>query len=375
MDHQLRKGTGQTRRTVIELEDKIRQLNDTINSDRKEAEEIFNDLKTENRNLKLQIRDILRCEECDEIYNSKVQMKEHIQTNHQVTENKRDLCEASFPKKDDLNTHMMKKHPDEKLKNDLSKKFHALSIKVSKQKSKIYEDLLTLKKREEHANRKCRCKSRYCRINHFRHGWKMSKCDDFQTQIRSLSSDNSVIKDVGKGKEESAQDHPKETQSENTGLQFYKCKPSSATFQDDSYLIGHNKTDHVKNFECKACDNKISQVENMSIHMENKHVSDIEFKQCDDILANKEELNDHMQRYHDGSLTKNISTQSSILKSFENCSEDEILSHEDEHETQSPLEITFFNPSVAKSKFHCQPCAQQFSDEVNMMNHIDIKHS
>ena len=45
MDHQLSKGTGQTKRTVIELEDKIRQLNDIINSDRKEAEEIFDDLK------------------------------------------------------------------------------------------------------------------------------------------------------------------------------------------------------------------------------------------------------------------------------------------------------------------------------------------
>ena len=66
--YQPRKGTGHQKRSMSELEDEIKILNDIIDSDRKEAEELFNKLQVENDNLKTKIRNLLKCDECDNFF-------------------------------------------------------------------------------------------------------------------------------------------------------------------------------------------------------------------------------------------------------------------------------------------------------------------
>ena len=110
--------------------------------------------------------------------------------------------------------------------------------------------------------------------------------------------------------------------------------------------------------------------------MDNEHEAKIMCLQCDKAFKSDEALRSHIDADH---LNDNIgeisSDKSSLLKSFESVSEEETLNHNDEHQNSSPFEKTFFNPSIAKAKFQCQPCNQRFSDEVDLMNDSDTKYS
>ena len=77
--------SGHNQQIVSELEKaklEIKILKDTITSDNEDAEKMFNDLTAENNKLKLQIENLLKCDECDEIFKDKTIMKTHILKNH-----------------------------------------------------------------------------------------------------------------------------------------------------------------------------------------------------------------------------------------------------------------------------------------------------
>ena len=107
--YQLRKGTGHPKRNISELEDEIKILNDIINSDRKEAEEIFKELQVENDKLKLKIQNLLKCDECDQIFENKTSFKTPILSDHIVKEMKCKNLGECLDTKDTMKKHMTEK--------------------------------------------------------------------------------------------------------------------------------------------------------------------------------------------------------------------------------------------------------------------------
>ena len=90
-------------------ESKISQLKATIESDKNEAEEIFNNLRAENQSLKAQIKNFLKCDDFSEGFEETFFLKSHILSNHSVGVFICDNCRETFSSEDDLKTHATEK--------------------------------------------------------------------------------------------------------------------------------------------------------------------------------------------------------------------------------------------------------------------------
>ena len=116
----------------------------------------------------------------------------------------------------------------------------------------------------------------------------------------------------------------------------------------------HNETYHDRrhSYQSQQCEYSVHKGEDLRNHIENAHKKTI-YQECDGSFSNTDELNIHLDKNFEESGAELRSDDSSILKSFEYMS--------DEDEIPSPLEMTFFNPSLKKSSnFACQPCNQHF---------------
>ena len=169
-----------------EMQSEIGKLQETINLLMDENTNTVSNLESENRNLRTQIHNLLICEECGIRFNSKLEMDTHIRSKHPFNrpkcnkcskcfenevllsnhissihpakEFKCDICDKSLKSEEDLNSHIKRQHPSKKEVSEVYKKFNELNSKLSKQKLKIYDDILIIKQREQMENSKCKCK-------------------------------------------------------------------------------------------------------------------------------------------------------------------------------------------------------------------------
>ena len=153
----------------------------------------------------------------------------------------------------------------------------------------------------------------------------MNKFESFNDQQFSWQKCNAWFR-----QENPLNDHRANNQQEKGN----KCETCDTILEHGNYLVGHNNTDHMQNFLCHNCDNRYSKDETSRIHTENVHVSKVDKDEA------KNEIN---------------STQSSLLKSFDSPSEDEISSYEAEYE--------------------CNICDGEFIDLESLQQHNDKYHN
>ena len=145
---QLRNGTGRPKKSYSDLEDELKMLNAYIEKTEKEFEDMFNNLSTENKSLKIKIRDLLRCDQCKQSFEQKETIQMHIQSRHKMKQIDCNNCDQQINTKDEMNIHVIRKHNHSKQKENLKKKYDELISKVNNQKLKIFDDVLVLKQRE-----------------------------------------------------------------------------------------------------------------------------------------------------------------------------------------------------------------------------------
>ena len=67
-------------------------------------------LEAENKSLKLHIQNILTCEECEQRFDSKTEMTNHLKSKHQEKECKCDECDEYFKDISNMKIHIQKNH-------------------------------------------------------------------------------------------------------------------------------------------------------------------------------------------------------------------------------------------------------------------------
>ena len=320
---QLRKGTGHTKKTYCELEEEIEMLKNTILTNENEFEEMYNNLSAENINLKVQIGNLLRCDECEERFNNKTELKHHTQSKHSVHEFKCAMCDKCFADSTNMKMHMEKDHIDEKhqvtrfkgmkcnsgnkmfqlksvmeqpkikghitlSKEDLLKRHTELLKKVTLQKVSIVNSLFKLKQIEDKQKQICSCRG-FCRILHSRFRWKPSQSDNLFEKFEAI----------------------------NKSFLRVQCKICDIQFTDEEILKNHVKTNHqssTKN-ECKQCDETFNEENELKIHFESVHaLENYKCQECEHTCRSENRLK---------------------------------VPDEKEHEIY-PLNSTFFNPSASQ---------------------------
>ena len=113
-------------------ESEINELKATIESDKHEAEEIFNELREENQNLKVQITNLLKCDECGHVFVEKSNLKVHFLSKHSSSMFKCDICDEAFDIKGDLKEHVAEQHSKITQKQYLIEKPEELLFRLKK---------------------------------------------------------------------------------------------------------------------------------------------------------------------------------------------------------------------------------------------------
>lgn len=169
--------------SIEDIKSENMSLKQQIESMKEEEEKKKNDLRVANESHLVKMKNLLKCDECDDVFKDKAHMTNHILSNHLVREFKCNMCELSFSSEDDVKSHVKKQHSNKKQSNKLHKEYDHLISKLNRQKLKIYDDLLKLKEREEKENKKCNCKGTFCGINHSRFRWMKSKSVFLQKKL------------------------------------------------------------------------------------------------------------------------------------------------------------------------------------------------
>ena len=314
------------------LKSENRGLKETIGimkSDQKKQEETIDCLKEEKcitvshfeaeiQSLRSQIQNLLKCEECEQEFHNKTDIKTHIKTKHEVQKYKCDecgecfenfanlkehiqanhcdplfkcfKCEEEFHAHDNLKTHISNKHQSKGLVEQTLKKENYLKEQILKQKINLYDSLYQLKQKEEQQRQKCFCKGPFCRIAHSRYRWTNPMSDMLLNKFKLMDSNESKSK-----------------------------------------------------LECEKCELEVRNEDMLKIHTELHHATTMkcQCQECDEMLNDEESLKSHVEMCH----------------------------------KPSQFETTFFNPSLSRSKFSCQPCDEAFPDEDYLLSHMESKHN
>ena len=101
-------------------------------------------------------------------------------------------------------------------------------------------------------------------------------------------------------------------------------------------------THESNNYKCEKCEFKCNHENILLKHKNLHHDSNLIFKcnECDETFNSEENVSSHVEKNHN----------------------------------QNIFEITFFNPSLARSKFVCQPCGQAFPNEKSLQSHMEFEH-
>ena len=334
-----RKRNGHNNDLYSELEEsksEIKILKDIIDFMEKDEEKIYRKLELENRKLKLQIQNLLKCDVCEKQFDDKASLKMHNLANHSRRSFKCNICGEGFSVKGAMTRHNTEHHRKVK-KDKLLEKMNALDMQINIQKQDIFNAILQLKKKENKENGACYSKGRFCPINHSRFRWTVTKSDSFLDKL-------------------------------NYQKKMYLCHKCDIKFEDNNDAVSHMKTVHPRIFKCKQCHKRFREEVNMKNHAENEHEVKFLCQECSKTFESNQELRSHVTTVHsNNSLKEDGSNESSILKSFESGSE-EMLSHDANYECNicdgefidaetlnhhnetyhktSPHEMTFFNPSA-----------------------------
>ena len=331
---------------IESLKSENKALKEKLESWEKEDERISNCLKTENNNLQLKITDLLKCNECDVKFDEKSSMMEHILSNHSrvifkcgqcdkhfpdrgllkrhatanhVAENLScSKCEKNFEMKQTLFEHVIREHSS-KLKNNLQKRLNELTKKITDQRIKLHEDLFTLKHKDMKKKGNCNCKGKFCKINHSRFRWTMSKADDFFSKLililpeyQNSEATASLPDQCDKGgkmceniegmKTLNEKDHApndvSETQESILGSFSYDCELCEQVMDDTNDLQNHIETQHSQDFKCKLCDHEFLEDSSLWKHIESEHVLTYKCQKCEMSFIREKNLEKHIGTDH-----------------------------------------------------------------------------
>ena len=304
-----------------DIESENSYLKEVIKSKEEDADKIFNELKDSNQNLKLQIGDLLQCNDCDKTFSDKAQIFNHIKSNHSVrnlSDFKCDNCGDEFANQSYIKDHMVKEHQvtgiegnkykssnkTSKLKNNIEKHKitgHITSSKesilkrqaellnhITTQKINIVNLVYKLKQKEEEQIKHCSCRG-FCRVLHSRFRWKLSQSNDLFRKFEAIHGSNSSV----------------------------ECKICDKQFSDEEVFKNHEKRNHQPSaeYESNKCDEHFSKENEMGKPLESFHASEnFNCPECEQTFASEESLKVHAEKVH------------------QKC----------------PLNSTFFNPSASQ---------------------------
>ena len=239
MDHGTgRKGSGHSNIKYRELEEENEHLKKMIESNEKEFGDMYNKIHSENVQLKVKIltlqmenadfigiqsklESVLICDECDKRFENKEDFINHILLRHQVKSFTCNLCgecskskagmrihmtevhdeiylrctvcNQSYKTKRDLKIHTKKKHMQSAEKDKFLKYQNELISNISKQKSKLYESIISLKRKEDTEKSRCKCINKFCTINHSKFNWSHAKSDELYGHFRSITTEKEKL--------------------------------------------------------------------------------------------------------------------------------------------------------------------------------------
>ena len=149
-----------------EAESENKKLKAVIQSNKEEHEVIVTDMNAANHNLKVQIENFQKCDECAEKFEEKALMKTHILSKHFERKVECDNCSNNSNAKSDMKEHVIEEHSKKTRRDLLYKKYDELVSTIANQRDNIYKDLYKLKQKEVKENNNCHCRGRFCKINH-----------------------------------------------------------------------------------------------------------------------------------------------------------------------------------------------------------------
>ena len=124
--------------------------------------------------LQSEVKSLLSCDYCDNIFDDKNQLKNHIKSLHEYCMYERTVkckfCNVTFNSEKDMASHVIVTHKPAIEKERLLKKQNELVSNINLQKMKIYEKILMLKQKELQEKEKCSCKG-ICNIDHKIYRW------------------------------------------------------------------------------------------------------------------------------------------------------------------------------------------------------------
>ena len=147
----IRKRNGQSNDLHSELEEaksEIKILKDIIDFMEKDEEKIYKKLQVENDTLKLQIRNLLKCDDCGNSFNDRCDLKNHILSKHVSKVFNCDSCRQECDSKEDLRRHVLNEHEKKSQKEVLLRKQNDLVSKITNQRINIFEKLYKFKQKK-----------------------------------------------------------------------------------------------------------------------------------------------------------------------------------------------------------------------------------
>ena len=192
-----------------------KKLKDTIKCLKDDKVKTVSHLEKEMQRLKTRVQSLLKCEECEESFKLKNELKNHTQSKHLVQEYKCAVCdqlfvditdmkmhfkeshckilfkcnecENNFESSENLKLHISSEHKRNEYTEKMRKKEKAIEAQVLKQKVTLYDSLYKLKQKDS-LKQKCFCRGGYCRIVHSRFRWIASKSDILLNKLQSMIS-------------------------------------------------------------------------------------------------------------------------------------------------------------------------------------------
>ena len=344
-----------------DIEAENRKLKEMIQSTREEKDKEIDNIKEKNQELQKQIENLLKCDECglhldakasikehilskhsklmftcvqcDDCFQDKGMLKAHVLANHVVEDINCSRCEKNLKVKQSLKEHLIKEHSSKSQRNDLQKKINELTNRVTGQRIKLHGDLFNLKQKELMKKGSCKCQGKFCKINHMRFRWTMSRADCFFSRLLLIS--------------------PEYITKEATGTKFYQCNKCEKMCDNIEGMKTHNITNHSQHdlgeaqesilgsfsYECEMCDEMLDDTDNLQKHIETIHTQHFKCKLCDNEFSNDTSLGKHIESEH-------ISTYKCQQCEMIFIREKTLETHIGTNHSENLLNSTFFNPSA-----------------------------